>query len=121
MNNGFVNVNDIGEYDSALLCQTNKTNCCLGPNNRFGEWYFPNGSPVGKFKHYPSYDSFYRNRDDKIVRLNRHGNPSERGRFYCILPDANDIDQTVFVNIGMLLKLISYYYYLLLFCPSSKY
>ena len=28
MNDGFVNVDNIDEDDSALLCQTNKTNCC---------------------------------------------------------------------------------------------
>ena len=98
--NGFVNADDIGERYSALLCQTNKTDCCR--YNQRGEWYFPNGSRVELARFYPQYDLYYRNRGDQVVRLNRRGNPSERGRFFCILPDANDIDQTVFVNIGKL-------------------
>ena len=102
MSNGFVNVNDIDEDYSALLCQTNKTDCCHIIPNRAGEWYFSNGSLVGR-NHYPQqYDLFYRSRGHQVVYLNRHGNPSERGRFYCVLPDANNIDQTVFVNIGKL-------------------
>ena len=98
-NNSYVDVDDIGEDESALICHTNKTDCC--GLNRAGEWYFPNGSRVQRWswnRHYSEY--FYRNRDERIVRLNRYGNsPLERGHFYCELPDANDVNKTLYVNI----------------------
>ena len=45
-------------------------------------------------------DFFYRNRGAGVVRLNRRGNPSERGRFRCeVTNDAGD-NVAVYVNIG---------------------
>ena len=99
--NSYVDVDDIGEYESALICSTNKTNCCHG-SNRVGEWYFPNGSSVQSWtvNHYSGLsDYFYRDRGEKVVRLHRVQNPPERGHFYCQLPDSNDINQTLHVNI----------------------
>ena len=106
-NNSYVDVDDIGEQESALICHTNKTDCCRSDPIRAGEWYFPNGSRVQdghwnqQFSGVNEY--FYRNRGEKIVRLNRYGNsPLERGHFYCELPDANEIDKTLHVNISEL-------------------
>ena len=98
-NDSFVNASSIGENDDALLCHTNKIDCCGTESNRDGEWYF-SGTPVG-LKGNPAIDNnLYRNRGDKVVRLNRRGNPSERGRFSCVVPNANDVEQTVFINVG---------------------
>ena len=74
--------------------------------NRAGEWYFPNNmisESVGTMDSNTeagrtSY--FFRNRGDQAVRLVRVGAPSERGLFYCQVPDANDTVQTIYVNIG---------------------
>ena len=98
-----MNVDDIDEGGDALLCHTNKTNCCEKPNtNRAGEWYFPNQTKVGIEGTHPPENLFFRNRGSSIVRLNRRGNPLERGRFSCVVPDSNDFKQTIFVNIGII-------------------
>ena len=102
-NNSYVDVDDIGEDENALICHTNKTGCCHYYDDRAGEWYFPNGSSVqtrdgNRYSGLTEY--FYRNRGESIVRLNRYGNsPLERGHFYCELPDANDVNKTLHVNI----------------------
>ena len=97
-----MDVDDIGEGNTAaLLCHTNKTNCCTNEmgQTRAGEWYFPNGTSVGVEG--ASQDEFYRNRGTQVVRLNhRQGTPTERGRFRCEVPDSNNVMQTVYVNIG---------------------
>ena len=100
-NGSYVDADDIGEYDNALMCHTNRPDCCSV--NRAGEWYFPNRSyvpVVGHYDHNLGYsDYFYRNRDDGVVRLNRHENPLAFGRFQCLVPDANGVTRTLIVQI----------------------
>ena len=97
-NNSYVAVDDIGEGDDALLCHTNKIDCCRNPYY-YGEWYYPSGIQVGIYGHY--YDEFYRNRGTRVVRLNyRQGSFTERGLFRCEVPDASNINQRIYVNIG---------------------
>ena len=50
-NNSFVNLEDIGKDDDALLCTTDLTACCrppytgeMGPD--LGNWFFPNETRV---------------------------------------------------------------------------
>ena len=43
---------------------------------------------------------FYRNRYPGVVRLNRIGNPPERGRFHCEIANAASDMVTMYVNIG---------------------
>ena len=103
-NNGYVDVDDIGEGDDALLCHTNKAGCCGNPEfEREGEWYFPGNEDmrVGTLGKPPRNNLFYRDRGTLVVRLNRRGSPQERGRFRCEVPDTDDVMQIVFVNIGM--------------------
>ena len=57
---------------------------------------------VGTLGHPPHNNVFYRDRGLQVVRLNRRGSPPERGCFRCKVPDDNDVDQTIFVNIGKL-------------------
>ena len=102
-NNSYVDIDDIGEGAAALLCHTNKTDCCVG-QNRAGEWHFScnQDMKVGILGYSPLASSlFYRNRGQSVVRLNRRGNPSQRGCFRCEVPDASNVDQIIFVNIGM--------------------
>ena len=109
-NNSYVDVDNIGVNDNALLCHTNKSTCCETPTAyRAGHWYFPNEMPVKILGSNPPENVFYRNRGPSIVRLNRRGNPSERGRFQCEVPDANTIIQRIFVDIGMLFNTANYY------------
>ena len=103
-NDGYVDINDISDENAgALLCHTDKTDCCTGSNAAISNWFFPNGSVVGskvQFDVLRCTNCFSRNRGPSVVRLKRIGTPTERGRFYCQVPDANDVMQTIFVNIG---------------------
>ena len=107
-NGGNVLVTDIteGSYgvtDGGLLCITDSSGCCRGSDNPNGggqgEWYFPNGSLVA-IQGTRYRDIFYRNRGARLVRLNRVGNPPERGRFRCEVPNAAGVMVTIYVNIG---------------------
>ena len=103
-NDSYVSIDDIGEGNKALLCQTNKTNCCnssMSGQIKAGEWYFPNGNQVqimGIDRNTDHY--FYRNRGSKVVRLHRVMDPPERGRFSCEVPDSSGKNQIIYVNIG---------------------
>ena len=85
--NSIVPLAEIGEGRNALLCITNKSDCCkYGEPHYKREWYFPNGSLVrinGKG------DSFYRDRDLSIVRLNQRNNDTSlSGIFQCEIPST---------------------------------
>ena len=99
-NNSIVNFNEIGHDNEALLCLTNSTDCCYSYNsaNKLGHWYLPNSTiPVNA-----SSIGFYRNRGPSVVRLH-HGNDSIMlsGIFRCEIPDANRVNQTIYVGIYM--------------------
>ena len=101
-NDSYMSITDIGEKNKALLCHTNKTDCCTSSQIKAGEWYFSNENQVQKLllarrnaSHY-----FYRDRGSQVVRLNRVMNPPERGRFFCEVPDSSGKNQTIYVNIG---------------------
>ena len=96
-NNSMVNILAIGEGDDALLCKTNKQDCCGTVPNRFGEFYYPNGVRVSinSARH-----GFYRNRGDQVIRLNRRdGITIPTGRFSCEIPDASGVTQKRFINV----------------------
>ena len=89
-NNSVVVITDIGDArgdsTSPLICTTTFSPCCATLPNRYGEWYYPDGTKV------PNSDAgqgFYRGRgDDGTVRLNRRNNALSPplGTFYCELP-----------------------------------
>ena len=82
--------------ENALTCVTDKPDCCRSPN-RFGEWYFPNGSAV-RIEYYE--DDFYRNRGHQTVRLNRRNKAVyPTGIYHCELPDKNGIKRTLYVEL----------------------
>ena len=109
-NDGYVLVSDIGIDFRAIICNTNKSDCCRAGDTPdgvvLGHWYYPDGSEIQSFTTQeganPTRDYFFRDRYIRIVRLNRHGVPPERnrGRFRCEVPDANGINVTQYVNIG---------------------
>ena len=90
-NNSIISVTDIGEGRKALLCITNVTDCCRGGDNHvisrsMREWHFPDGSSVSIKG---TGQSFYRDRNASIVRLNRRDNAtSPNGIFRCIIPSS---------------------------------
>ncbi len=99
-NNSNWNVEDVGEGDRALACQTDRRPCCGMLPYRFGEWYYPNGNIV------PTEGekaAFYRSRSDEglvlLHRRNYPGTASFTGLFCCVLPDATDINQTLCVEL----------------------
>ena len=94
-NNSIVIVDDIAEYDGALLCYTNSVVCCS--SSRQGEWYFPSGAPVGTSG---DRGGFYRNRGPSVVRLNRRNNAMmPTGVFSCEIPDASGTNQSIYIGI----------------------
>ena len=107
-NNSIVNITNIGSHDSALLCITDNPSCCYRFNyynntyyniSRIGEWYFPDKSKV-PIENYGG--DFYRNRGDRVVRLNRRNNAiTPVGEYCCEVPDASGINQSVCVNVTL--------------------
>ena len=97
-NNSLINISDIGEGDQALLCKTNKAECCGVPPNRFGEFYYPHGVVVPiKNEEQP----FFRDRGNQQVRLNRRnqGTSSPTGKYCCEIPDHSNEEQKIFVTL----------------------
>ena len=97
LNNSIVAINDIGEEDNALLCVTDKTDCCgKMDGEKMGEFYYPDNSAVV----FSSTISLYRTRGTKVVRLNRRNNVlSPIGRYRCEIPDANGNMQDIYIDI----------------------
>ena len=97
-NNSVISVNSVGEgEEGALICRTDKVDCCGTIPNRFGQFYYPNGVqvPVKNAAHV-----FYRNRGDQLIRLNRReGTASPTGRFCCEIPDASGEVQNLYVTL----------------------
>ena len=105
-NNSIIPMTEIGETysdtmsNTGLQCITDRIPCCASVLNRFGEWYFPDGTvvPVQSVA-----TTFYRNRrDDGTVNLNRLNTNvmMPTGLFCCEVPDASDRTQRVCANIG---------------------
>ena len=108
-----MDINDIGEGEPGisdavgLLCHTNKLDCCavshVNDGEALGHWFFPNQTIVNNRRNYTdsgSMDFFYRNRFQSVVRLLRVGHPIVRGLFRCEIPNANDVFESLYVNIG---------------------
>ena len=113
-NNSCVALEDIGEGNDALVCMTNLTSCCKGENGpTLGKWYFPNETRI------PSLNSqweFYRNRGEKVVRLNRRRGGVE-GIYRCEIPDSMNVTQTMYIIIGVFsADTGEWYMYTQLFC-----
>ena len=95
-------------HNESLLCLTDLEDCCNDPRTRQGEWYYPNGNTVSSSS---GRNEFQRNRganevvNDQpfygSVRLFRQGNPPERGRFRCELPNAANpfVSRVLYANI----------------------
>jgi hypothetical protein len=97
-NNSAASLLEVGAGEDALLCKTEKEGCCGTPPNRFGEFYYPNGVivPIAK-----QQQDFYRNRDEKVIRLNRRdGATSPTGRYRCEIPDASGSIQNIYITLN---------------------
>ena len=78
---------DIGEGANALLCTTDRDDCCNGFFSRAGEFYFPNGSQVPVQGNVGS-SGYYRSRGIQLIRLNRQSNGILVGQFRCEIPSS---------------------------------
>ena len=84
---------DIGEDDDALLCMTVQPACCRNPAR--GNWFFPNDTRV------PSSGQqwdFHRTRGNMMVLLHRRRG-GEDGVYYCDIPDAMNVTQTIYIEV----------------------
>ena len=95
---------DIGEGDSALLCTTDRDDCCNGFFSRAGEFYFPNGSQV-PIQGDVGSSGYYRNRGIQLIRLNRQSNGILTGQFRCEIPSSVDANSVLYINIGTYAKI----------------
>ena len=118
-NDSYVDVDDISNVTAinnvegspgVLLCHTNKgDHCSRRQTNTYflGEWYLPNGTFAGIFGGTNRGSDgikagnffFARNRGPSVVRLFRGGTPSERGRFRCEVPNADNVNKILYANI----------------------
>ena len=98
-NNSLVTLEDIGEWDDALLCLTDNTMCCaraqVPGHGILGDWYYPNGTGVSNSG---EIWEFYRNRGQSVVRLNRRRG-GVTGIYHCEIPDANGVTQDIYVGL----------------------
>ena len=81
---------EIGENDTALLCMTNLTACCVSPDE--GSWFFPNNTEVF------SFGDFYQTRGEMVVHLNRRRGGAE-GIYYCKIPHSMNVTQTIYIGV----------------------
>ena len=97
LNNSAIPLLGIGEGDHALQCKTNKEECCKTLPNRFGDFYYPDGTKVSNFN---SENGLYRNRGQKVINLNRRvGFILPTGKYRCEIPDADNVKQSIFINL----------------------
>ena len=88
---------EIGEWDDALLCVTDLTACCRLPYSVFlGNWFFPNGTRV------PSIGvqwDFNRARSGPgLIYLNRRSG-GVNGIYRCEIPDTMKVTQTIYIGV----------------------
>ena len=100
---------DIGENDTALLCETNFTACCRQPETNetdeiwfvSGNWFFPNETRVPSDVVNKTINliwDFYRDRDQSVVRMKRRRG-GEEGIYRCKIPDSTNVTQTIYIGV----------------------
>ena len=97
LNNSAISLQEIGEGERALICKTNKQDCCGTPPNRFGEFHYPNGDQVPIRNR---QDKLYRQRGDREIYLNRRvDTTSPSGTYSCVIPDVAGTIQTLYIDL----------------------
>ena len=106
-------INDNEHHNQSLLCLTDLDDCCNDPRARQGDWYYPDGNTISFNS---GGDKFRRNRGANevinnqqfygSVRLWRQGDPPERGRFRCELPNSANpfVNRVLYAHIRELTK-----------------
>ena len=108
-NNTVVLINDIGsglenDGSNALVCATQRTPCCAYFFDRFGDWFYPNGTEVPRYDHYYEFYRFRRDSNYQAtlggVLLNRRSDAMEpTGIYWCTIPDVDDVNQMLYVGL----------------------
>ena len=96
-NNSVMNIAEVGIGQYALLCMTDKECCCGIPGHRYGEFYYPDGRKVpieGEG------DVFFRDRREKMIRLNRKYGYFITGMYRCEIPDSSGTMQKLYFNLS---------------------
>ena len=97
LNNSAISLQEVGEGNNALICKTNKQDCCGTPPNRFGEFYYPSGDVVPIRNR---QDKFYRQRGNSEIYLNRRADTfSPTGTYSCVIPDAAGTIQALYIDL----------------------
>ena len=112
---------DIGEGDAALQCTTDSTFCCrnnVGGETRAGDFFFPVANGGGMVLNIlQTTNGYYRNRDSRLIRLNRQPSGVITGQFRCNIPSDSGLYLYVdlFINISEFVQLcnVVHYNYLL--------
>ena len=85
---------------SPILSQVNLTACCRASDTcevvaGLGNWYLPNGSRVPSER---NQWAFYRTRGRMVVGMHHRGG-GEKGIYRCVIPDAMDVNQTIYIGV----------------------
>ena len=97
-NHGYVEISDIGSFDTtALLCHTNRP-VPAGSTHSGGDWFVPDGVRVGTIGN-STVPGFERNRGPMLVRLRRNSGTPDEGIYQCEVNDAAETPQTVYVGL----------------------
>jgi hypothetical protein len=97
-NNSLVDLEEIGETNNALLCLTNKIDCCT--NGSQGDWYNPEDNTTPITLTSDDSTSFYASKGRSNVRLNKiNVNNDKSGIYHCKIPDSSGTDQRIYIGI----------------------
>ena len=97
-NNSLVTLENIDDGHNSLLCITNLTACCgrsYTNGSAIGNWFFPNGTRV------PSSGvkwDFHRTRGQMVVNMRRRIG-GEDGIYHCVILDAENVNQTIYIGV----------------------
>ena len=97
-NNSLVTLENIGDGHNSLLCITNLTACCQSSYTggvAIGNWFFPNGTRVISAGN--NWD-FYRTRGQMVVNMIRRVG-GEDGIYHCVILDAENVNQTIYIGV----------------------
>ena len=98
-NNSYVLFSEINETLGALLCVTDKVNCCRGDGSDSlspgtAQWYYPNGTLVSG-----TMGMVYQERSTAIVRLLRGDGLTPFGLYHCVIQDKSNVEHSLYVGI----------------------
>ena len=102
-NNTLFTVDDIGEVEGALVCSTDKKDCCDNESDIHGNWFLPNGSKVLATNN-THFEAAYVTWGNQTVGLNHVNNSNSlellpRGVYHCEMMDKNNTTHHLYVGI----------------------